>query len=395
MNPHSTIRAVLLMLCWCAVAGDRIPSQAPTIIPLGGRFEGSVQGGIALLANEDRSSTRLYYTVSNCCNCPEWKKPDPAKTGIDQDTRELRSVAERIHLTKSGCITAVAVMEGQDPSELTTAVFEITDSLIAPPLIHPNRGKYRGRVAVRMASETPDVSIYYTIDGDAPTEQSDKYTGSFNLTAVGRHYIRAVAVAGGMRSPVSERVVEIVLPVKYAVVVDGCEECKGATVGRPFVLMFQGFKPSPVTRVFVSPLDCSTGLYHMLEGCDCRDGIIPYNLSLKLVTNDNPVDQVFVCFTENGGQTWSLIPNAATSQPHFTLHTPLDASGHHINTTAFFKSHQQEGLVEEATPADWETYHTAQRRKRASSQTNSDALTPGIVVLVILGTGLWYAFKRT
>eukprot|EP01064_Diplonema_japonicum_P039068 TRINITY_DN9702_c0_g1_i1.p1 TRINITY_DN9702_c0_g1~~TRINITY_DN9702_c0_g1_i1.p1 ORF type:complete len:417 (+),score=35.57 TRINITY_DN9702_c0_g1_i1:53-1252(+) len=398
MTPQRILAKTTRILAICLIireACGAIPSQEPEIVPSGGKFEGAVQGGVALLSNADRSVTKLYYTVSRCCDCPDWKRPDPKNAGIDKDTRELKRIGERIHLTTTSCVSSLAVTQDQEPSDIVKALFQITASLVTPPIISPKRGKYRGKVVLTMSAQD-GCEIYYTINGAEPSKQSEKYHGPITINTFGKHYIRAVSISGGVTSPITVHEVEIVLPVRYMVVTDGCDTCKGPTVGRPFTVMFQGFKPTPVTRVFISPVECSPrGAYHMLEGCDCRDGVVPANLTLKMITNDAPAAKVYICFSENGGLAWTTLLNAATAEPFFPLFPPLSANGSHVDPTSLHNAQQDGGMVEEATPKDWEDYHKAEKRKKARvANSNTDVLTPGIVVLVILGTGLWFAFRR-
>src|SRR4030095_370808 len=50
------------------------------------------------------------------------------------------------------------------------------------PTITPNGGVYSGTVAVTLQTTTPGASIYYTTDGQSPTQSSRLYTGKFTLS---------------------------------------------------------------------------------------------------------------------------------------------------------------------------------------------------------------------
>src|SRR5262249_36247331 len=54
-------------------------------------------------------------------------------------------------------------------------------SQVAFPTITPNGGVYSGTVAVTLQTTTPGASIYYTTDGQSPTQSSRLYTGKFTL----------------------------------------------------------------------------------------------------------------------------------------------------------------------------------------------------------------------
>jgi hypothetical protein len=75
----------------------------------------------------------------------------------------------------------------------------------ATPTADPAAGTYSGAQSVALETTTPDAEILYTVDGTAPNDDSDEYTGAIAVTesvtikAIARrsaHYDSAVLTAG-------------------------------------------------------------------------------------------------------------------------------------------------------------------------------------------------------
>ena len=92
---------------------------------------------------------------------------------------------------------AVGVLGGMD--EVAFLAFEPTQTLTSPPSlsvatpsISPHGRKFQRRVIVRLSDVTPGTTIYYTLDGSAPTTSSTPYEGAFVLRRSAT--VKAVAV---------------------------------------------------------------------------------------------------------------------------------------------------------------------------------------------------------
>ena len=64
----------------------------------------------------------------------------------------------------------------------TTRSSSNQQSQVATPTITPNGGVYSGTVPVTLQTATPGASIYYTTDGQSPTQSSRLYKGKFTLS---------------------------------------------------------------------------------------------------------------------------------------------------------------------------------------------------------------------
>jgi hypothetical protein len=91
------------------------------------------------------------------------------------------------------------------------------------PVISPDGGVFTNSVTVSLSSPSNGVSLYYTLDGSAPTTNSIFYTGPFSLTKSGT--VQAVAaVPGQMNSPVASADFTssaVLTPYASAVLADG------------------------------------------------------------------------------------------------------------------------------------------------------------------------------
>lgn len=324
------LRQVLICSLVVAASADAplLVSQEPSIFPSGGTFEGEVANGITITPNGEPGQTKLYYTISTCnpaivSGCSGWRKPTPEEAGVGEHTRELKA-DEKVNLSKPGLwfVSAVALTKGFAISFVENATFKISTPDIEAPKFLTLEGKYRNKVVVELKS---DLVIHYTIDGTNPDINSPKYDQPFEITSPGRHVVKAVSVQGDKISPMRQATFVVSLPVAFEVSTE-CEECKGPTVNKPFTIMFQGFRSTADTRVFVSSgiesCDIATrggGVTHTLQGCGCAPspsnptgGIVPKDLVWVINTNDSPHPEVVVCYSNDKGATWEAIPRASS-----------------------------------------------------------------------------------
>jgi uncharacterized repeat protein (TIGR03806 family) len=79
-------------------------------------------------------------------------------------------------------------------AQYTLSVFGV-GTFLPTPIISPNGGAFTNSVTVTITDSSPGTTIYYTLDGTAPTTNSTLYTGAFMLTK--NTGVQAIAVKTG------------------------------------------------------------------------------------------------------------------------------------------------------------------------------------------------------
>lgn len=105
------------------------------------------------------------------CACGKTTEPEAHIAG-DWITDVEAAAAEDGHRYKECTICGYIMEEETFKAEKTAA-----------PVISPNGGTFTGSQTVTITCAAPDAVIYYTTDGSTPTADSNKYSGSFTLTA--------------------------------------------------------------------------------------------------------------------------------------------------------------------------------------------------------------------
>ncbi len=105
------------------------------------------------------------------CACGKTTEPEAHIAG-DWITDVGASSIEDGHRYKACTICGYIMEEETFKAEKTAA-----------PVISPNGGTFTGSQTVTITCAAPDAAIYYTTDGSTPTADSNKYSGSFTLTA--------------------------------------------------------------------------------------------------------------------------------------------------------------------------------------------------------------------
>jgi hypothetical protein len=161
-----------------AVYGLLNTSTSPAATP-----QFSVQGGtytstLSVKLSDTTSGAKIYYTTDGT----------PPSTSSTEYTKA-------ISVDASETIEAIAVATGHTVSAVESETYMIDLPPTATPKISPAAGTYTGTQSVTISDATSGATIYYTVNGIAPTTSSTKYTTAISVTS--SETIEAIAIASG------------------------------------------------------------------------------------------------------------------------------------------------------------------------------------------------------
>jgi len=160
-----------------AVLTVNLPTAAkPTFSPAGGTYPADQSVEI----KDATAGAIIYYTTDG-------KAP----------TTSSSVYTKAIAVSANETIEAIAGGENFLPSAVAIANYAITPPAAAP-VIKPGTGTYSAAQKVTITDTTPNSTIYYTLNGEAPTISGTKYTGAITVPlSAHEETIKAIAVAPG------------------------------------------------------------------------------------------------------------------------------------------------------------------------------------------------------
>ncbi|HEY8023095.1 MAG TPA: chitobiase/beta-hexosaminidase C-terminal domain-containing protein [Burkholderiaceae bacterium] len=147
----------------------------PAISPAGGSFSSAQSVSLS----DATPGAAIYYTTNG-------STPTTAST----------LYSGPFTVSSSSTVKAIAAASAMTSSNLASATFSITTPQVATPTISPAGGSFTSAQSVTLADTTSGATIYYTVDGTAPTTASTRYAGPFNLSASAT--VNAIATAPGI-----------------------------------------------------------------------------------------------------------------------------------------------------------------------------------------------------
>lgn len=156
-------------------ASEILTTDVPAFVNPSGTYADQVE-----LAFESVSGTKVYYTTDGT-----------------NPSAESTLYTEPVTLTESTTVKAIAIAEGQLPSLIVTAEYQI---VVTPtteaPVFTPAAGTYEDKIEVTIEA-ADNAPVYYTLDGTEPTVESTLYTEPIEIAA--STTVKAIAAAEGKK----------------------------------------------------------------------------------------------------------------------------------------------------------------------------------------------------
>jgi uncharacterized repeat protein (TIGR03803 family) len=172
------------------IIGQTVPT--PGITPNGGPYSSNQQVSLS----DTLPGVTIYYSTDAAAPAPTWTLYSGPFYPSGQG---------------SETITAIASLTGYVTSAQSSATFTILPQA-STPVISPAGGTFSSVQTVTITDPDPLATIYYTLDGSAPTENSTQYTGQFQISS--STVLSAVAVEpNDLNSFVAGAVFTINIPV--------------------------------------------------------------------------------------------------------------------------------------------------------------------------------------
>jgi predicted Zn finger-like uncharacterized protein len=128
-------------------------AATPVASPSGGQFDQTQTVSLSC----DTPDAAIYYTLDNS---------DPTESSL--------KYTEPIEIAESTTLKARAFKDEWEPSDIVTADFTISRA-VAAPVASPSGGQFDQAQTVSLSCDTPEATLYYTLDNSDPTEASSKY----------------------------------------------------------------------------------------------------------------------------------------------------------------------------------------------------------------------------
>jgi len=183
---QSSLLSVIVLVAAIAFTMIGCPETEPdgtVATPVANPAAGTYTSAQNVALTSDTSGASIYYTLNG-------------DTPTDQSTLYSGAIA----ISATTTLKAIAIKSGMNNSEVLTAVYTISTTplpdTVATPEANPPTGTYTSAQSVALSTATSGASIFYTINGDMPTDQSTPYSSAIAISATTT--LKAIAVKSGM-----------------------------------------------------------------------------------------------------------------------------------------------------------------------------------------------------
>ena len=179
-------------------------SQRPvTLLPESGDYE------VDVVVQAEADADEIRYTTDGT---------------IPTMASEIMSAPVTLNSNGTVTVTAAAFVGGQIAGDVVRRTYNITLSQLSPPVVVPAGGQYVA--PLRVAIEGGD-NIRFTVNGEDPTANSNRYSGPLAFTSVGSFDLKAQSYP-----PIPNRKPSPIVTVHYEVAADA-----GQVVSHPVALL--------------------------------------------------------------------------------------------------------------------------------------------------------------
>ncbi|MBP3709064.1 MAG: chitobiase/beta-hexosaminidase C-terminal domain-containing protein [Treponema sp.] len=162
---------------------------------------GEINGGTTITLSTATSGADIYWSKDGALSAQNYSQMVSANTA---------TFGNKVSPINSGEVTvyALAVKEGMITSDVTSAKYTVkpgTEKIEHVTFAPADNKPIYAHSKITLTTAEPGATIYYTIDGEEPTESSTKYTAPFELPKANTTFtVKAIAFKNGKSSVVTE-----------------------------------------------------------------------------------------------------------------------------------------------------------------------------------------------
>jgi uncharacterized protein (TIGR02145 family) len=219
----------------------QLPAAAPTLNPVGGTYTAAQSVALA----STTPGAVIYYTLDGTA-----------------PTTSSSVYSTPLGVGANETIKAIAVATNYGTSSVSSAVYTIAiPGITESPTFSPVAGSYTSAQSVTLASATGGATIYYTVDGSAPTASSNVYSAPIAVSAT--ETIKAIATSSGnSNSQVASAAYTIQLPAASPTATPAggvytsaqTVTLSSATSGATIYYTLDGTSPTTSSSVYSAPI---------------------------------------------------------------------------------------------------------------------------------------------